>query len=132
MAQQATTNPTSTSVDEPSKASQEKADHLKRNIEKIMGQRIKHARQRNKRDAELEVKLQDPNLDTEAKRQVQIDHFFEESVTLRHQRTARNKMQMTDYQILKIIGKGAFGEVRIVKHKDNQEIYAMKTMEKKK
>jgi len=62
--------------DEPSKAAIEKADHLKRNIEKIMGQRIKHARQRNKRDAELEVKLQDENLDPDSKRQLQIDYFF--------------------------------------------------------
>jgi len=38
---------------------------------------------------------------------------------------------MSDFQIVKIIGKGAFGEVRIVKHKTSNEIFAMKTMEKK-
>jgi len=126
MAQQTQTNP-----DEPSKAAIEKADHLKRNIEKIMGQRIKHTRQRKKRDAEFEVKLEDENLDVEKKKQVEIEHFLDESATLRHQRAARNKIQMSDFHIVKVIGKGAFGEVRIVKHKTTNEIFAMKTMEKK-
>jgi len=38
---------------------------------------------------------------------------------------------MSDFHIVKIIGKGAFGEVRIVKHKTSEEVFAMKTMEKK-
>ena len=37
---------------------------------------------------------------------------------------------MNDFSVLKIIGKGAFGEVRIVKEKATGLIFAMKTMVK--
>jgi len=118
--------------EEPSKTALEKAMHLKRSIEKIMGQRIKHTRQRQKRDALLQLKLEeDTSLDAQSKKQAEIEHFLQESATLRQQRAARNKIQISDFQILKIIGKGAFGEVRIVKHKTTNDIFAMKTMEKK-
>jgi len=40
-------------------------------------------------------------------------------------------MKSSDFKIIKVIGKGAFGEVRIVRHKTNQKVYAMKTMLKK-
>lgn len=32
--------------------------------------------------------------------------------------------------MLSIIGRGAFGEVRIVRHKDTKEVFAMKKMKK--
>merc|ERR1712113_1309184 len=36
-----------------------------------------------------------------------------------------------DFTIIKTIGKGAFGEVRVVRNKKDKVIYAMKTMRKK-
>eukprot|EP01084_Bolivina_argentea_P038171 70593_1 len=41
-----------------SKEAKEKAEHLKRSIEKIKGQRLKYSRDRRKRASELEMKLQ--------------------------------------------------------------------------
>lgn len=104
---------------------------MKRSIEKIKGQRLKYSRDRRKRAAELEMKLQNEEHGSDDKRQIQIQHFLDESHSLRNQRAAKQKIKATDFKIVKIIGKGAFGEVRIVRHKDNHKVFAMKTMLKK-
>lgn len=118
--------------EEVSKEAKEKAEHLKRSIEKIMGGRLKNNRMRKKREVDLESKLNDPDLSHEQKRAVQIEYYLEESHTLRDQRKNQVKLKSSDFEILKVIGKGAFGEVRIVRDKNkNAKIYAMKTMLKK-
>lgn len=40
------------------------------------------------------------------------------------------KLSVHDFDTLTIIGRGAFGEVRVVKKKDSKQIFAMKTMKK--
>jgi serine/threonine protein kinase len=40
-------------------------------------------------------------------------------------------MSIYDFSILKVIGKGAFGEVMLVKKKDTKELLAMKRLSKK-
>lgn len=45
-------------------------------------------------------------------------------------RAARKKMSVDDFVMLRIIGKGAFGQVRLVKLKSTGEVFAMKTMVK--
>jgi protein-serine/threonine kinase len=45
-------------------------------------------------------------------------------------RFRRVKMHVNDFQTIKVIGKGAFGEVRLVQKRDSGRIYAMKTMKK--
>merc|ERR1712154_636759 len=52
--------------------------------------------------------------------------YIEEKKLLRN---ARKKLGLSDFKLIKVIGKGAFGEVRIVKYNDT--VYAMKTMRKK-
>lgn len=42
-----------------------------------------------------------------------------------------HKMSVEDFDIIRIIGKGGYGEVRVAKYKHNGEIYAMKTLTKK-
>jgi protein-serine/threonine kinase len=37
---------------------------------------------------------------------------------------------LTDFLTVKIIGKGAFGEVRLVQKLDTGKVYAMKTLQK--
>mmetsp|Transcript_39554 Transcript_39554/g.48950 ORF Transcript_39554/g.48950 Transcript_39554/m.48950 type:complete len:390 (-) Transcript_39554:195-1364(-) len=41
-------------------------------------------------------------------------------------------MSVNDFKILKVIGKGGYGEVRVVMKRDSKEIFAMKTLQKKK
>lgn len=43
---------------------------------------------------------------------------------------AKQKMSAADFDTLAVIGRGAFGEVRVVRKKDTQEIFAMKIMKK--
>jgi len=43
----------------------------------------------------------------------------------------KKKVTVEDFRTVKIIGRGAFGEVRVVMKKDNNSVYAMKTMRKK-
>jgi len=38
--------------------------------------------------------------------------------------------RISDYQKIKVIGRGAFGEVRLVRHKATKKVYAMKTLSK--
>lgn len=45
-------------------------------------------------------------------------------------RESRTKMNIRDFVPIKIIGKGAFGEVRLVRAKKTGEILAMKKMKK--
>jgi len=44
----------------------------------------------------------------------------------------KKKMSVNDFKILKVIGKGGYGEVRVVMKRDSKEIFAMKTLQKKK
>eukprot|EP01084_Bolivina_argentea_P142977 251150_1 len=115
----------------PSQKAKENAEHLKRQIEKIKGERLKYRRARRKRAAELEIKLQDNKYTDNEKRQIQIEYVLNESYSLRNERANKLKTFPSDFKIIKIIGKGAFGEVRIVRHKHNNKIFAMKTMLKK-
>ena len=41
-------------------------------------------------------------------------------------RLRRTKLGLNDFRTVKIIGKGAFGEVRLVQKTDTGKIYAMK------
>lgn len=47
-----------------------------------------------------------------------------------HLRKKRQKITVFDFEPVKIIGKGAFGEVRVVRNKHNGEILAMKKLNK--
>ena len=63
---------------------------------------------------------------TEEERHAKIDEFKrEENMRLR---SHRRKMKLSDFEMLKTIGRGAFGEVRLVKFKETGEVFAMKIM----
>ncbi|XP_055491291.1 rho-associated protein kinase 2 isoform X3 [Leucoraja erinacea] len=40
------------------------------------------------------------------------------------------QMKAEDYEVVKVIGRGAFGEVQLVRHKASQKVYAMKLLSK--
>ncbi|GFG39590.1 hypothetical protein Cfor_01020 [Coptotermes formosanus] len=40
------------------------------------------------------------------------------------------RMKMDDFSLIKVIGRGAFGEVQLVRHKSTQKVYAMKLLSK--
>lgn len=43
---------------------------------------------------------------------------------------SESRMKLEDYDVIKTIGRGAFGEVQLVRHKNNQQVYAMKLLSK--
>ncbi|XP_038622381.1 rho-associated protein kinase 1 [Tachyglossus aculeatus] len=40
------------------------------------------------------------------------------------------RMKAEDYEVVKVIGRGAFGEVQLVRHKSTKKVYAMKLLSK--
>lgn len=47
-----------------------------------------------------------------------------------HLRLRRTKIKLADFRTVKVIGKGAFGEVRLVQKVDTGKVYAMKSLQK--
>ncbi|CAK5274051.1 unnamed protein product [Mycena citricolor] len=47
-----------------------------------------------------------------------------------HLRLRRTKITLADFRTIKVIGKGAFGEVRLVQKQDTGKVYAMKSLNK--
>ncbi|KAF3771232.1 serine/threonine-protein kinase cot-1 [Cryphonectria parasitica EP155] len=85
---------------------------------------VKRARERNSRQSELEHSLRDPRVSQEA---LWTGAGRQEAKYLRFLRT-RNKAD--DYEVVKLIGKGAFGEVKLVRKKADSKIYALKSLVK--
>lgn len=52
-------------------------------------------------------------------------------VEITYQRTEKRHYNVDDFDILKLIGKGTFGQVFQVRKKDTKRIYAMKVLQKK-
>ncbi|KAN0083377.1 Protein kinase-like domain containing protein [Elaphomyces granulatus] len=65
-------------------------------------------------------------------RGVRDDHVSGEiHLEMHFEKTDKKQVGPNDFQILKLIGKGTFGQVYQVKKKDTQRIYAMKVLSKK-
>lgn len=47
-----------------------------------------------------------------------------------HRRQKRSKITIFDFEPIKVIGRGAFGEVRVVRHKATGRAMALKKMSK--
>ncbi|RDL42270.1 Protein kinase-like (PK-like) [Venustampulla echinocandica] len=86
---------------------------------------VKRARDRNVRQSEMEQRLADPNQSQSRREQTWCNAGKQEGKYLRFLRT-RDKPE--NYQTLKIIGKGAFGEVKLVQKKQDGKVYAMKSL----
>ncbi|GAO15915.1 hypothetical protein UVI_02039390 [Ustilaginoidea virens] len=86
---------------------------------------VKRARERNQRQSELEQKLADPSQSAARKEQLWSTAGRKEGQYLRFLRT---KDKPENYNTVKIIGKGAFGEVKLVQKKGDGKVYAMKSL----
>lgn len=77
------------------------------------------------RSVDLDKTLQDPSIPSTKKRQEAEGISKRESDFLRFLRT---KETPQNFQTIKIIGKGAFGEVKLVQRKTDGKIYALKSL----
>ncbi|KAI9783915.1 MAG: Serine/threonine-protein kinase [Peltula sp. TS41687] len=90
-------------------------------------QSLNRARERNERQVEFEKFQADPTVPTARKeqkreqmRKAEVDHL----------RFLRAKEAPQNFTTLKVIGKGAFGEVKLVQKKTDGKIYALKSLVK--
>ncbi|XP_012943125.1 rho-associated protein kinase 2 [Aplysia californica] len=63
------------------------------------------------------------------KRMKNVEHFLErygENVDL----IKNNRMKAADFEVVKVIGRGAFGEVQLVRHRTTRAVFAMKLLSK--
>ncbi|KAF9873786.1 serine threonine-protein kinase cot-1 [Colletotrichum karsti] len=90
---------------------------------------VKRARERNqsvvRRQSEMEAKLSEPNQSQSRREQIWSTAGRKEGQYLRFLRT---KDKPENYNTVKIIGKGAFGEVKLVQKKGDGKVYAMKSL----
>lgn len=89
---------------------------------------VDSAIERNTRRVDLERKLQADVLMSEERKHRCLQQLGrKESGFLRLRRT---RLGLDNFRTVKVIGKGAFGEVRLVQKTDTGKIYAMKTLKK--
>lgn len=77
--------------------------------------------------AKLEESLKDESLTEAQKQEKRLQHAQKETEFLR---LKRSRLGVEDFEPLKVIGRGAFGEVRLVQKKDTGHVYAMKILRK--
>ncbi|KAK3153920.1 hypothetical protein QOZ80_2BG0183280 [Eleusine coracana subsp. coracana] len=115
------------SDDAPSSATKQRVAAAKQYIEKHYKEQMKHLQDRKERRCSLEKQLADANVSEEE--QHNILKQFEKKET-EYMRLQRHKMSVDDFDLLTMIGKGAFGEVRVCREKTTGNVYAMKKLKK--
>ncbi|KAL8926476.1 MAG: hypothetical protein Q9172_001779 [Xanthocarpia lactea] len=106
---------------------QKRGQALHASVESFFKENITRARERNVRAQELEKSLRDPGISQEEKDKMIERKAKQEAQFIRFLRT---KETPSNFKTLKIIGKGAFGEVKLVARKNDGQIYALKSLVK--
>ena len=117
-------------VDPPPQISshtREKATRAKVLLENFYSNLKNQHVERCERRKKLEASLLENNLSDLAKIERRRLHAVKETEYLRLKRA---KLGVEDFEPLKVIGKGAFGEVRLVQKIDTGHVYAMKVLRK--
>merc|ERR1719317_934547 len=74
------------------------------------------------------MKMDSLHLGKDEKKKMLDEHNAKEK---EYAKEGRKKYSMVDFHSIKTIGRGAFGEVRVVRKKDDNQVYALKMMRKK-
>ncbi|KAL5977282.1 hypothetical protein ACLOJK_021628 [Asimina triloba] len=116
------------SVDQaPSNTTKQRVAAAKQYIENHYKAQMKNLQDRKERRWILERKLADADVSEED--QNNLLKYLEQKET-EYMRLQRHKMGVDDFELLTIIGRGAFGEVRICREKTSGHVYAMKKLKK--
>ncbi|XAR67134.1 Non-specific serine/threonine protein kinase [Bertholletia excelsa] len=105
----------------------ERVAAAKKFIENHYKSHMKHIKDRKERRSILEKKLASLNVSEEE--QINLLKELEREET-EYIRLKRHKICVDDFDLLTIIGRGAFGEVRLCREKKSGNIYAMKKLKK--
>ncbi|KAJ6981516.1 serine/threonine-protein kinase tricorner-like [Populus alba x Populus x berolinensis] len=115
------------SEEAPSNVTRQKVAAAKQYIENHYKKQMKDLQERKERRNVLEKKLADAEVSEEE--QDNLLKYLEKKET-EYMRLQRHKMGADDFEPLTMIGKGAFGEVRICREKSTGHVYAMKKLKK--
>eukprot|EP00249_Psilotum_nudum_P036181 c6519_g1_i1 orf=532-1044(+) len=116
------------SADEtPSSFTRQRVAAAKEYIENHYKSQMKNLQERKERRWTLERKLADSDVSKEEQSTLLKDLEHKETEYMRIQ---RHKMCVDDFELLTIIGRGAFGEVRLCREKTTGHVYAMKKLKK--
>ncbi|KAL6558625.1 hypothetical protein OROMI_018975 [Orobanche minor] len=105
----------------------ERAAAAKRFIENHYKSHMKNMQERRQRRQLLEKMLANSGVPEEERMEFLKDLERKET---EYMRLKRNKISVDDFELLTIIGRGAFGEVRLCREKVSGNIYAMKKLKK--
>ncbi|KAM1571291.1 hypothetical protein ACFX13_037068 [Malus domestica] len=117
----------SVSDEAPSSVTKQKVEAAKQYIENHYKAQMKSLQERKERRWMLERRLADADVSQED--QMNVLKYLEQKET-EYMHLQRHKMGVDDFQLLTIIGRGAFGEVRICREKSTGQVYAMKKLKK--
>ncbi|XP_073149735.1 uncharacterized protein [Henckelia pumila] len=115
------------SDEEASDLTKQKVAAAKQYIENHYKEHMKNLQERKERRNLLEKKLADADVSEED--QNNLLKSLEQKET-EYMRLQRQKMGVDDFEMLTMIGKGAFGEVRVCREKTTGHVYAMKKLKK--
>ncbi|KAI9118389.1 hypothetical protein K1719_010721 [Acacia pycnantha] len=105
----------------------EKVAAAKKFIENHFKNQMKNLQERKERRWILERKLASSDVPTEER--INLIKDLERKET-EYMRLKRHKICVNDFELLTIIGRGAYGEVRLCREKKSGNIYAMKKLKK--
>ncbi|CAG0917028.1 unnamed protein product [Notodromas monacha] len=106
----------------------DKATKAKVTLENYYSNLLVQHKERRQRYEDLEGSMSAQGLSESQKEEKRQRHALKETEFLRMK---RSRMSVDDFEQLKVIGRGAFGEVRLVQKKDTGHVYAMKILRKK-
>ncbi|XWS26658.1 hypothetical protein CRYUN_Cryun26dG0049200 [Craigia yunnanensis] len=114
-------------VDDVTSLTLERVAAAKQFIESHYKAQRKHIQERKERRSVLEKKLASSDVPEEEQMNLLKDLERKESD---YMRLKRHKICVDDFDLLTIIGRGAFGEVRLCREKISGDIFAMKKLKK--
>ncbi|KIW52175.1 hypothetical protein PV05_07836 [Exophiala xenobiotica] len=94
-------------------------------VNSFFQENIERARDRNSRAKELDAILKNPSI-SDIEKQKEINILAQKEA--RFLRFIRTRETPQNFSTIKVIGKGAFGEVRLVQRKTDGKIYALKSL----
>ncbi|OQS05764.1 kinase [Thraustotheca clavata] len=112
-------------MEEISTTTREKASVTKAYLEQKYAIMKKEREESRMRRSVLEQKMQSLKLEEPAKESYRAELRNQELHQMRQQ---RKRLSIADFQSLAVVGRGAFGEVRLVRKKDSGEVFALKSM----
>jgi serine/threonine protein kinase len=115
--------------EEPSKETLETAAATRASIEQFYKSFFKSVKDRENRRMALDLKLEELRVSEEVRNQKRNELARKETEYI-HERRVR--LTGHSFDSIRVIGRGAFGEVRLVQMKKNKKLYAMKKLDKSK